>query len=150
MEEYPLDPRLAADSELLAVVDGIEIRAMLRVPWPWLLLVLRVPGAVELFDLDEATGDALWRLALRCASALKDQTAADKINLGALGNVVPQLHLHIVARHRADPAWPGPVWGRSVEKPEPGEEQARVQRLRALVAQIARSMPGRASAASQP
>lgn len=148
MTDFQLDPRLAADSELLALVDGIEIRAMLRVPWPWLLLVPRVPRAVELFDLDAPRREALWRLALACGEALKREFAADKINVGALGNVVPQLHVHVLARHRDDPAWPGPVWGRSVAPPEPGQEQARVQRLRALVAQNALSMPGRASAAS--
>lgn len=150
MSGFELDPRLAADSELLAVIDAIEVRAMRRVSWPWLLLVPRVAGAVELFDLDESQGSALWSLALRSGEALKRATSADKINIGALGNVVAQLHVHIVSRHRGDPAWPGPVWGRNMDPPSQAEECARLERLRALVAQIARSMPGRASAASQP
>ena len=116
----------------------------------WLLLVPRVAGASEWFDLDEAGQAALARLTLALAQALKQATAADKINIGALGNVVAQLHVHIVARHRTDPAWPAPVWGRSEAPIDEAAESARRETLRALVDQISRSMPGRASEASQP
>lgn len=150
MSAFALDPRLAADSELLAVIDQIEVRTMRRVPWPWLLLVPRVAGASECFDLDAAGQAALWQLTLALAQGLKHATAADKINIGALGNVVAQLHVHIVARHRTDPAWPAPVWGRSEAPIDETAEEARRETLRALVDQISRSMPGRASAASQP
>lgn len=150
MTTFDLDPRLAADSELLALIDDIEVRAMRRVPWPWLLLVPRVAGASELFDLDEAQRAALWQLTLALSQGLKRATAADKINVGALGNVVAQLHVHIVARHRTDPAWPAPVWGRSEALLDEAAEAARRESLRALVDQISRSMPGRASEASQP
>ncbi len=150
MTTFELDPRLAGDSELLAVIDDIEVRTMRRVPWPWLLLVPRVAGASELFDLDDAQRAALWRLTLALSQALKQATAADKINVGALGNVVAQLHVHIVARHRTDPAWPSPIWGRSEAPIDEAADSARRETLRALVAQISRSMPGRASEASQP
>ena len=150
MTAFELDRRLAADSELLALIDDIEVRAMRRVPWPWLLLVPRVAGASELFDLDAAQRDALWRLTLALSQALKQAAAADKINVGALGNVVAQLHVHIVARHRTDPAWPAPVWGRNEPPLDEAAEAARRDTLRALVDQISRSIPGRASEASQP
>ncbi len=150
MTTFDLDPRLAADSDLLAVIDDIEVRTMRRVPWPWLLLVPRVAGASELFDLDDAQRAALLRLTLALSQALKQATAADKINVGALGNVVAQLHVHIVARHRTDPAWPAPVWGRSEAPIHEAADRARQESLCALVDQISRSMPGRASEASQP
>lgn len=150
MTAFALDPRLSADSELLAVIEDIEVRTMRRVPWPWLLLVPRVAGASELFDLEEAQRDALWRLTLALSQALKQATAADKINIGALGNVVAQLHVHIIARHRTDPAWPAPVWGRSEAPIDEAADNVRQASLRALVDQISRSMPGRASAVSQP
>ena len=150
MTTFDLDPRLAADSELLALIDDIEVRAMRRVPWPWLLLVPRVAGASELFDLDEAQRAALWQLTLELSEGLKRATAADKINVGALGNVVAQLHVHIIARHRTDPAWPAPVWGRSEVPLDEAADAARRDTLCALVDQISRSIPGRASEASQP
>ncbi|GMU43779.1 MAG: hypothetical protein AMXMBFR25_17650 [Lysobacterales bacterium] len=150
MSGFVLDSRLARDSELLEVIDAIEVRMMLRVPWPWLLLVPRADGAVEPFDLDVRMRNRLWQLTLETGAALKTATGADKINLGALGNIVSQLHVHVVARHRDDPAWPQPVWGCRVPVPAEAEERVRIETLRALAAQIARSMPGRASVASQP
>lgn len=111
MVEWSLDARLAADTEPLADDGRVRVLAMLRSPWPWLILVPRVPQASEWFDLPDAEAQALLDLSLRLGAALKRETQADKINWGALGNMVPQLHLHVVARHRGDPAWPGPVWG---------------------------------------
>jgi diadenosine tetraphosphate (Ap4A) HIT family hydrolase len=79
--------------------------------FPWLVLVPRNADAIEFFDLDETERAAAAEEMARAARALKHAVAADKINIGALGNLVPQLHLHVVARRTSDPAWPGPVWG---------------------------------------
>lgn len=111
MAEWSLDPRLAVDSEYLAEVESVLILGKTRAPWPWLILVPRVPQASEWFDLPPADSQHLLMLSLRIGAAMKAECAADKINWGALGNVVPQLHLHVVARHYGDPAWPGPIWG---------------------------------------
>ena len=79
--------------------------------YPWLLLVPRREGAVEIIDLDEVEQAQLTTEVSRVARALKEVTKCDKLNIAALGNVVPQLHVHIIARRKNDAAWPRPVWG---------------------------------------
>ena len=79
--------------------------------YPWLLLVPRREGAVEIIDLDEVEQAQLTTEVSRVARALKEITKCDKLNIAALGNVVPQLHVHIIARRKNDAAWPRPVWG---------------------------------------
>ena len=79
--------------------------------YPWLLLVPRRPEAVEIIDLDEVEQAQLMTEISRVARSLKEITKCDKLNIAALGNAVPQLHVHIIARRTSDPAWPRPVWG---------------------------------------
>ena len=79
--------------------------------YPCLLLVPRREGAVEIIDLDEVAQAQLTTEVSRVARALKEITKCDKLNIAALGNVVPQLHVHIIARRKNDVAWPRPVWG---------------------------------------
>src|ERR1700742_5325121 len=79
--------------------------------YPWLMLVPRRPDKVEIIDLDEVEQAQLMAEVSRVGRALKDITKCDKLNVAALGNVVPQLHVHIVARRGSDVAWPRPVWG---------------------------------------
>jgi diadenosine tetraphosphate (Ap4A) HIT family hydrolase len=79
--------------------------------YPWLLLVPRRDKAVEIIDLAEVEQAQLMTEVSRVARALKDITKCDKLNIAALGNVVPQLHVHVIARRAGDAAWPRPVWG---------------------------------------
>jgi diadenosine tetraphosphate (Ap4A) HIT family hydrolase len=79
--------------------------------YPWLLLVPRREAAVEIIDLDEVEQAQLMTEISRTARALKDVTRCDKLNIAALGNLVPQLHVHVIARRASDAAWPRPVWG---------------------------------------
>jgi diadenosine tetraphosphate (Ap4A) HIT family hydrolase len=79
--------------------------------YPWLLLVPRRPEIVEIIDLDEVEQAQLMTEISRVARALKEVTKCDKLNIAALGNVVPQLHVHVIARRSSDAAWPRPVWG---------------------------------------
>ena len=79
--------------------------------YPWLMLVPRRAGISEIIDLDEDDRALLMDEIAQAAAALKQVTQCDKLNIAAIGNVVPQLHVHIVARRRSDPAWPKPVWG---------------------------------------
>ncbi|MGE4528749.1 MAG: HIT family protein, partial [Rhodospirillaceae bacterium] len=116
--------RLAADSLFLAEIGGCQVRMLDDARFPWLLLVPERPGASELFDLPEAERRAVLDLACRLGAAMKDAFAADKINIGALGNVVTQLHVHIVARQAGDAAWPGPVWGAGSREPMPENQKA--------------------------
>jgi diadenosine tetraphosphate (Ap4A) HIT family hydrolase len=79
--------------------------------YPWLLLVPRREGAVEIIDLDEVAQAQLMTEISRVSRALKEVTKCDKLNVAALGNLVPQLHVHVIARRTSDAAWPRPVWG---------------------------------------
>lgn len=79
--------------------------------YPWLLLVPRRANTIEIIDLDEVEQAQLMTEINRVARALQHLTKPDKLNIAALGNVVPQLHVHIIARRTSDPAWPRPVWG---------------------------------------
>ena len=139
MSGWMLDPRLAGGSAALGSVGAIQIRAVHGQPWPWLMLIPRQSNATELFDLDEPVRSQTYALALQLGAAMKREFNADKINIGALGNVVPQLHLHIVARTIDDPGWPGPVWARSEPVLAETDQNTRLQRLRLVVLQVALS-----------
>jgi diadenosine tetraphosphate (Ap4A) HIT family hydrolase len=108
---FALDERLAADA---SIVDDMTLTRVLLVNdarWPWLILAPRRDGVVELTDLDAADRTQLIEEVASAAGFLKAHAGAHKINIGTLGNVVRQFHLHVVARTVGDPGWPGPVWG---------------------------------------
>ena len=111
MSAFDLDPRLAADSAFVADGPLSQVRLMDDTRFPWLLLVPRVPGAVEWIDLDGNQQRLLLAEINRTSQLLRAVAGVEKLNIGALGNVVAQLHVHLVGRHRGDAAWPGPVWG---------------------------------------
>ncbi|WP_377291610.1 HIT family protein [Rhizobium sp. SG2393] len=111
MDTFTLDDRLAADSVPVAMLSLCELRLMRDGRWPWLLLVPRRAGVSEIFELDADDQVVLAVETAHVAAALKTLTGATKINVGALGNIVRQLHIHVIARSEGDPAWPGPVWG---------------------------------------
>ena len=108
---FSLDPRLAADSHLLCDGPLSQLRLVDDGRYDWLALVPRVPGAVEWFDLEPGQQQLLLDELRAVAAALRENVACEKINIGALGNIVRQLHVHVVARSVGDAAWPGPVWG---------------------------------------
>ena len=103
--------------------------------YPWLLLVPRRRGAVEIIDLDEADQQQLARETALASRALKYVTNCDKLNVAAIGNVVSQLHMHVIARRRDDAAWPKPVW--NAIAPRPYDEGTRQK----LIAAIGASLP---------
>ena len=127
---FELDPRLAVDSHLLAEGPLSQLRLMDDLRFPWLLLVPQVAGASELADLDGAQQGQLLAEIDRANRALRAWQPCDKLNLGALGNIVRQLHLHLVARREGDAAWPGPVWGSGAM--ERATQETRVRRLAQL------------------
>jgi diadenosine tetraphosphate (Ap4A) HIT family hydrolase len=108
---FALDDRLGRDALLIGDLTLCRVLLMNDARWPWLILVPRREGLVELTDLDPPDQTQLMDEAGRAARFLKSQARTDKINVGALGNIVRQLHLHVVARVIGDAAWPGPVWG---------------------------------------
>ena len=116
MSPWRLDPRLADDTHPVAQLPLCEVRLMDDSHHPWLVLVPRVSGAVELADLPDADQHALMREVTLASRVLRECFAPDKLNVAALGNVVPQLHVHVVARFRGDVAWPRPVWGQAAAR----------------------------------
>lgn len=108
---FPLDPRLAADSVFIADGPLSQVRLMDDTRFPWLLLVPRVEGAVEWIDLDGGQQRLLLAELNQVSQLLRAEAGVEKVNIGALGNIVRQLHVHIIGRNAGDAAWPGPVWG---------------------------------------
>jgi diadenosine tetraphosphate (Ap4A) HIT family hydrolase len=107
-----LDSQLAADATMVCDLPLSRVLAMNAADYPWLILVPRRPGAVEIIDLGAEASMLMDEIA-RTSRVLKELTRCDKLNIAAIGNVVPQLHVHIVARRTSDPLWPKPVWGMS-------------------------------------
>ena len=117
MTDFALHPRLAADTAFVADWPLSRVLLMNDARYRWLILVPRIVDATEIIDLSPAQRAALMDEIAQASQTLKDLTACAKLNIGALGNMVPQLHVHILARNPGDPAWPGPVWGHSPAQP---------------------------------
>ncbi|MCE1235254.1 MAG: HIT family protein [Hyphomicrobiales bacterium] len=117
MTEFRLDPRLETDTVFVLDLPLSRVLAMRGVDHPWAIVVPRRDGLVELVDLDGEARERLSREIDAVAMALRAETGAEKLNVAALGNVVSQLHIHVIGRFRDDPAWPNPVWGRPPERP---------------------------------
>lgn len=110
-QHFSLDPRLENDTAPVVSLPLTDVRLMNDARFPWLIMVPRRAGKAELIDLDPADRAILMEEIATVSGALKSATACEKLNVGALGNAVRQLHIHVIARFSADPAWPGPVWG---------------------------------------
>ncbi|HEY8230915.1 MAG TPA: HIT family protein [Rhodanobacteraceae bacterium] len=108
---FQLDARLAADTLFVAEWSLCRVLLMDDAQFPWLVLVPRREGLAELDALAERERTQLMREVTRAMKMLRGVVECDKLNVGALGNIVRQLHVHVVARRKDDAAWPGPVWG---------------------------------------
>lgn len=131
---FELHPRLAAGGAI--VTDLALCRVLLKDDsrWPWLILVPRRAGLSELHQLNEADAATLMDEIRHASAAVAALDGVAKVNVGALGNEVPQLHIHVVGRWPNDAAWPGPVWGvagKTAYAPEAKRE--RVEVVRALL-----------------
>jgi diadenosine tetraphosphate (Ap4A) HIT family hydrolase len=113
---WSLHPQLQADTALVGDLALSRLLAMNDANFPWLIAVPRRAGASELFDLGAEQAVLLDEISL-VSRVLKDETRCDKLNVAAIGNVVPQLHVHIVARRKDDALWPKPVWGAAPPRP---------------------------------
>jgi len=128
---WSLHSQLAADS--VPVGDLALSRVVLAndANYPWLILVPRRAALVELIDLEQNEQVQLLAEIADAARVLKDITACDKLNIAALGNQVPQLHVHVIARRRSDAAWPNPVWGVMPPKAyDPSERERLLDNIR--------------------
>jgi diadenosine tetraphosphate (Ap4A) HIT family hydrolase len=116
--EFSLDLAFVATAADLGELPLCHARLQLDARYPWIVLVPRIGGARELEDLSVADRARLIEETVLAGAAVRAVAqvlglAVDKLNVGALGNVTPQLHVHVVGRRTGDPAWPGPVWGHS-------------------------------------
>ena len=109
--QFHLDPQLAADTHPVALLRLSELRLMDDANYPWLVLVPRVADAREIIDLDAARQAQLLEEIGIASRLMQSLFRPHKLNVAALGNAVPQLHVHVIARREDDPAWPRPVWG---------------------------------------
>lgn len=112
-----LNARLEADTLPIGDNDFVWLRYMNDQRFPWLIVVPKQDNLREWFELEEQDQQRLLRLINALSRALQQQTGADKMNLGAIGNLVPQLHVHIIARQQNDACWPAPVWGNGKAEP---------------------------------
>ncbi len=121
-DKFELHPQLAADSLLLADWPLCQLRLSNDRQYPWFILVPRRAGIRDVIDLTDAEQEQLWWESRHLSVWLKSDYQPDKLNLAALGNMVPQLHLHHIARFNTDIAWPAPVWGKFPAQPYAAEE----------------------------
>ncbi|MDM5084779.1 HIT domain-containing protein [Aeromonas rivipollensis] len=108
---FELHPRLQADTQILGDLPLCRVLLAKDSQYPWLILVPRVPGLREIHHLPPEQQQQLMQESCAVATLMEEALGPDKINVAALGNLVPQLHLHHVARFSTDAAWPGPIWG---------------------------------------
>jgi diadenosine tetraphosphate (Ap4A) HIT family hydrolase len=120
---FDIDERLERDGLLIATLGLCQLRINNDRRWPWMVLVPQRDGVSEIFDLTPLDQAMLTFETNMVASALKKATGATKINVGALGNIVRQLHVHVIARSEGDANWPGPVWGFGTAEPWGDDER---------------------------
>ena len=111
MTHFELDERLAADTFPVADLPLCRVLLMNDARYPWVILVPRQASISEVFELSAQDQQQLWREATQLGEAMKTALAGDKLNIATLGNVVSQLHIHVVIRRHNDATWPAPVWG---------------------------------------
>ncbi|HLV77518.1 MAG TPA: HIT family protein [Marinobacter sp.] len=134
---FRLHERLAADTHSLGRSRLCEVLLMNDSTWPWVILVPAVPDIREIYQLEQGQQVRLLEESSALSKAMMTLFDGDKMNVAALGNMVPQLHLHHIVRFEGDPAWPGPVWGK--QAPVPYSDNA-LEEIRARLAPVLVSM----------
>lgn len=125
---FRLHPRLEADTISLGRSALCEVRLMNDRTWPWVLLVPRRTDIREIYELPTADQQQLLWESSTLGEGMMEAFQGDKLNVAALGNMVPQLHLHHIVRVEGDVAWPGPVWGVQAAVPYGQDELTAVRR----------------------
>lgn len=126
---FILDPRIESDSAFVCDLELCHVRLHKNAAFPWIMLMPRRAGLVEVFDLNEADQKILWTELRRAAAVMTQLYKPKKLNIANLGNVTPQLHIHVIARFDTDGAWPGPVWNAGVTAPYDNIDQ-HIQNIR--------------------
>ncbi|TKD62182.1 HIT domain-containing protein [Cobetia marina] len=122
MNDFTLHPQLEADTHFVADLALCSVRLMNDARYPWLMLVPRRADIREVYELDSHSQHQLWHEATLLGELLMQLSDGEKLNIGTLGNVVSQLHVHVIARSSDDATWPGPVWG--VGRPKAYDNEA--------------------------
>lgn len=134
MNTWHLHPQLADDSHPVAHWPLSDLQLMDDANHPWLILVPRIEAAVELIDLSDSQQAQLMQEIAIASRALRTAFKPHKLNVASLGNLVPQLHVHVIARFEHDIAWPRPVWGTaSAQRYSPEALVRRIERLQAAL-----------------
>ena len=133
---FALHSQLAKDTLFITDLALCRVLLMNDARYPWCILVPRLPDVREIFDLPASEQAAMWREVNLCTERLATLTRADKMNVATLGNLVPQLHIHVIARSIADATWPQPVWGKG--EAQPYTAPAGTKRVEALQLTFAR------------
>lgn len=123
-DDFMLHPQLAADSLLLADWPLCQVRLINDQQYPWFLLVPKVNAVKDIIDLADDQQLQLWQESKQLSHWIRTDYQPDKLNIAALGNVVPQLHLHHIGRFQTDLAWPAPIWGKHPALPYRPEQLA--------------------------
>lgn len=134
MSQFILHSQLEADSIWVCDLPLCQLRLHNQKTVPWLILVPRRPDVTEIYQLNLAERAALMEEIALASKTLNALYAPDKMNVAALGNMVAQLHIHIIARYKTDEAWPNPIWGRIAH--EPYEEKALIEIKKKLIEKI--------------
>ena len=131
---FEVHSQLLDDREQLGNLDLCSVLLMRDARFPWLILVPRINGLRDLHDLPASNREQAFTEIEITSEALRSYTSADKINVAALGNMVPQLHIHVIGRRKDDAGWPGPVWSAGPATALKGAElQERASALKTLV-----------------
>ncbi|MET0610568.1 MAG: HIT domain-containing protein [Pseudomonas caspiana] len=131
---FALDSRLQEDTLLIGDFPLCRLLLSNDSNYPWFILVPRRADISEVFELDPKDQLQLWQETTGLSEQLKGVFSADKLNVAALGNVVSQLHMHVIVRRRSDIAWPAPVWGKHPAKPYTEQEFSQIKdQLRAAL-----------------
>ncbi|WP_409488729.1 HIT family protein [Pseudomonas promysalinigenes] len=139
---FDMDSRLQQDSLVLGDLPLCRLLLSKDANYPWFILVPRRANVSEVFDLSAQDQAQLWKETSNLAQALKQEFAADKMNVATLGNVVGQLHMHVIVRYETDAAWPAPVWGKvPASEYISGQVDAIRQRLRTILTQDYQEAP---------
>lgn len=126
MSDFSLDHRLQRDTLFIARQSGCQVRLMNDARYRWLVLIPEISEIRDWHDLPDTAERDMLSLTKNMSYLLKQSENADKINVASLGNMVPQFHLHLIARHEDDAAWPGPVWGVGTAEPFADEQSQSV------------------------
>lgn len=136
MTDFTLHPQLAKDTVFVKKLALCRVLLMKDATYPWLVLVPERGDIREIHQLSQDDQQTLMQEITFVSERLEAHSKADKMNVAALGNMVPQLHVHVIARFEGDPAWPGPVWGAvPAQAYEQGNLEAMIANVKAALGQ---------------